>query len=112
MKRKKTSVSLIEADQIVATALERLFLKERTEIHHLPSDFAERPDDEMAYELNHSFGALIGSTENAEELVRRLRAGGCTVPIIVLIDHRCSQSTIHLLNVVADDAMGQDVCAR
>lgn len=111
MKRKKTSVSLIEADQIVATALERLFLKERTEIHHLPSDFAERPDDEMAYELNHSFGALIGSTENAEELVRRLRAGGCTVPIIVLIDHRCSQSTIQLLNAGADDVMVKPVNA-
>lgn len=111
MKRKKTSVSLVEVDAIVATALERLFLKERTEIQHLPQDFSEGPDDELACELNHSYGVLIGTVEDPENLVRCLRANGCTVPIVVLLDRRCSQSTIQLLNAGADDVMVKPVNA-
>lgn len=111
MKRKRTTLALIEPDQGIAEALVRLFARERTDLAVIDGLTVETLNDEATFELSHHQGLLIGGHEHQDSLIRRLRETGCAMPVIALIDRRCSQTSIQMLNGGADDVMVKPVNA-
>ena len=111
MKRKRTTLALIEPDRGIAEALARLFARERTDLTIIDDLTAETLNDESAFELGHHQGLLIGGQEMQDVIIRRLRELGCATPLIALIDRRCSQTSIQMLNGGADDVMVKPINA-
>lgn len=103
--RKKTTLALLERNEGIAAALQRLFAKERAEATLIGANGLSDVTDSFAAELGNYQGAILGETEETEEMVRRLRQFGCDAPIVVLLEHKNSALSIALLNAGADDVM-------